>query len=371
VTPSAALTSEHRAAPLPGRALTARGPCMAVIVDGARRGRPGKWLVDYKDVRDGRRRWATCGSEPEALRVLAEVKAKGFYDKPAKASAAFDAFARHWLRVTAPRVAKSTLHQYESLTENHLVPAFGSRALATVTRTELKMLLARKSEAGLSGGTVRAILAVLSMIFSEAQEDGYVDASPVTGLSKRLPRQRHDGPIKAFSREQLVKFLGIARESGSPYCTLLTLMARTGLRLGEALALQWSDVDTAGRFLTVTRSKTATARRVDLGADVAAMLDAGRNGHPEVFPGVYQDAVRVAFKRLLKLAGLPLHLSPHGLRHGYASIMLQMGEPVQYVQRQLGHASIRMTVDTYGRWLSTDNRGAADRLAEVIPVATK
>jgi integrase len=344
---------------------------MAVIVEGARRGRPGKWIVDYKDARDGRRRWATCDTEAEAHRIQAEILSRGFYDKPAKASAAFDSFARHWLRVTAPRVAKSTLHQYESLTENHLIPAFGSRDLATITRTELKMLLARKTEAGLSGGTVRAILAVLSMIFSEAQEDGYIDASPVTGLSKRIPRQRHDGPIKAFTREQIVKFLGIAREAESPYCTLLTLMARTGLRLGEALALQWSDVDPASRTLTVTRSKTGKARRVDMASDVVAMLEAGRNGHPAVFPGVHQDAVRVEFKRLLRLAELPLHLSPHGLRHAFASIMLQMGEPIQYVQRQLGHASIRMTVDTYGRWLSTDNRGAADRLAEAIPVASK
>jgi integrase/recombinase XerD len=52
-----------------------------------------------------------------------------------------------------------------------------------------------------------------------------------------------------------------------------------------------------------------------------------------------------AFKRTLKAAGLPMHHSPHGLRHSVASLLLQQGESIQYVQRMLGHASIP-TVDT-------------------------
>jgi integrase len=337
-----------------------------VIVDGAKRGRPGKWLVDYTDRRDGRRRWVTCDSEAEALRVKAEILTRGFFDKPKKATAAFDAFARHWLRLTAARVAPGSLRQYESIAETHLIPAFGERNIATISRADLKLLLARKVEQGLSARTVRSILGVCSMIFSEATEDGLIEASPATGLSNRIPRQRHDGKSKAMTRDELVKFITVARESGSGYNLLFVLMARTGLRLGEALALQWSEIDTAGRTLTVTRSKTATARRVDLGADVVTLLEASRNGTPAVFPGFNDDGVRRAFKRVLRLAGLPMHLTCHGLRHSYASLMLQMGEPLQYVQRQLGHASIRMTADTYGRWLPTDNRGAADRLGVAL-----
>src|SRR5439155_10995403 len=54
--------------------------------------------------------------------------------------------------------------------------------------------------------------------------------------------------------------------------------------------------------------------------------------------------------------------SPHNLRHTFASLLLQQGESPAYVQRQLGHASIQLTVDTYGKWLPMGNKAAVDRL---------
>lgn len=65
-----------------------------------------------------------------------------------------------------------------------------------------------------------------------------------------------------------------------------------------------------------------------------------------------QSKISKAFKRVLKKAELPGHLHPHCLRHTYASLLLQQGESPVYVQRQLGHSSIQLTVDTYGRWLA-------------------
>jgi hypothetical protein len=61
---------------------------------------------------------------------------------------------------------------------------------------------------------------------------------------------------------------------------------------------------------------------------------------------------------------LPRHFSPHSLRHTFASLLLQQGESPAYVQRQLGHASIQLTVDTYGKWLPLGNVAAVDRLDE-------
>jgi hypothetical protein len=72
--------------------------------------------------------------------------------------------------------------------------------------------------------------------------------------------------------------------------------------------------------------------------------------------------VRKAFTRTLKASRLPLHFSPHCLRHTFASLLLQVGHSPAYVQRQLGHASIQLTVDTYGRWLPLGNKAAVDGL---------
>lgn len=79
------------------------------------------------------------------------------------------------------------------------------------------------------------------------------------------------------------------------------------------------------------------------------------------------DHARVGkvFKRVPKVAGLPVHHnSPHSLRHTFASLLLQQGESPAYVQRQLGHTSIKLTVDTYGRRLPMGNKAAVDRLDE-------
>jgi integrase len=63
--------------------------------------------------------------------------------------------------------------------------------------------------------------------------------------------------------------------------------------------------------------------------------------------------VRKVFRRCVKAANLPKHFTPHCLRHTFASLLLQAGESPQYVKEQLGHASITLTVDTYGKWFAT------------------
>ena len=70
-----------------------------------------------------------------------------------------------------------------------------------------------------------------------------------------------------------------------------------------------------------------------------------------------QDHANVGkvFRRALKHAGLPSALSPHSLRHSYASLLLADGVSPAYVQEQLGHASISSTVGTYGRWLRNEH----------------
>jgi integrase len=72
--------------------------------------------------------------------------------------------------------------------------------------------------------------------------------------------------------------------------------------------------------------------------------------------------IRKGFAKVLDAAGLPPHFTPHCMRHTYASTLLAQGESPVYVQHQLGHASIRLTVDCYGAWLPRGNRAAVNRL---------
>jgi integrase len=68
---------------------------------------------------------------------------------------------------------------------------------------------------------------------------------------------------------------------------------------------------------------------------------------------------------VLKAGEVPDHYTPHCPRHTLASLLLQQGVSPAYVQRQLGHASIQLTVDTYGKWLPMGNKAAVDSL-EII-----
>ncbi len=80
-----------------------------------------------------------------------------------------------------------------------------------------------------------------------------------------------------------------------------------------------------------------------------------------------KNDIRKIFRSVLTAAKLPVHHSPHDLRHTYTSLLLQQGESPEYVQRQLGHASIQLTCDLYGRWLPVKSQhGGPDRLDESV-----
>ncbi len=199
------------------------------------------------------------------------------------------------------------------------------------------------------------------------------------------------GEVKAMTRGQVGAFLTTAATAEPRYYPLFLLLARTGLRIGEAVVTEWDDLDWTGRTLRVARGlsagkidapKSGRARTVDLAADLVAALrrlqverktEALRRGWTEVPPWIFVTPVGTihdpnrtvkAFKRVLKKAGLPGHFGPHSFRHTYASLLLADGVSIAYVQRQLGHASITLTVDLYGKWLPMDGGGAVDRLAD-------
>jgi integrase len=216
-----------------------------------------------------------------------------------------------------------------------------------------------------------------------AVDDGYLSVNPAAKLGRSLGlgvtvRQRGE-KIKAMTQEQLTAFLAAARKTILPYGPLLHTLALTGMRLGEALGLQWGDLDFEAGTVRVERSrdqlgridtpKAGVGRTVAMGPHLAQTLLRFRMKGPErlkrhkwtalpewVFAtrsGEPPDPqhVRQVFHQVLNAAGLPGHFTPHGLRHTFASLLLQRGEAPVWVQQQLGHASYSLRVDTYARWL--------------------
>jgi integrase len=81
---------------------------------------------------------------------------------------------------------------------------------------------------------------------------------------------------------------------------------------------------------------------------------------------IAQNTIRNIFKRILRGAGLR-NFRVHDMRHTYASLLLSNGESPAYVKEQLGHSSIKMTVDIYGSLIPSSNRQAVNKLDEIGP----
>jgi integrase len=160
----------------------------------------------------------------------------------------------------------------------------------------------------------------------------------------------------------------------------------TGMREGELLGLQWGDIDWLNSQIHVRRTynhgrfyepKTKTSRRkIDLAPELVRELKRWRVACPPgdldlVFPtenGTPEDAtnmVRWRFLPALRRAKLP-KIRFHNLRHTYASLLIAQGEYPKYIQSQLGHSSINVTMDIYGHLMDTVNRRAATQLGKLV-----
>jgi integrase len=368
---------------------------MAAIINGADRGRPGRWIVDFRD-HTGRRRWITCLSREEAKARLSEVLK--IQPHRARASVSADITVRdyvteHWLPAVTAASKRRTVEIYTTIWTNHLAPSLGARKVRTVEAPQVRRLLSEKLRGGAARESVRLMMATARTLFGQAVEDGVITVNPAQGHGKRLRlienKAGRQERVKAMDAAQLSAFLA-ACPSEPRYADLFLLLARTGLRLGEALGLQWPDVDLDHAMLHVVRAfsnrrietpKSGHARTVDMSPELVtrlrrrlAELEVERVDAP-VFPtmlGTPQDESRVrkAMARILAVAKLP-HFSPHDLRHTFASLHLQSGTSPAYVQRQLGHASISLTVDTYGKWLPSTSAENAAKLDAIAPAAPR
>lgn len=325
------------------------------------RKRRGKWVVDYRDGL-GIRRWVTCRTRREAEDVLDERRKESRQPtRPAvDPNIAIAAYAARWLQLVSASIKPRTLKGYEQILRLHLLPTFGALKVRQLAKGRIKDFLSAKLTAGLSRNMVRLIHATLRAMLNAAVDDGVILVNPADKLGRQLrlikPVKARQEAIKAMTREQGEGFLTTTRTAEVPadrrYYPLFLLLARTGLRLGEALALQWEDLDLRTRELRVVRAfsggrletpKSGYGRTVDVSQELARGLrrlqvdraaEKLRSGWAEMPPWVFctksgtpldESKVRKVFTRMLKRAGLPLHFSPHGLRHTFASLLLQQG----------------------------------------------
>ncbi|MGH7961840.1 MAG: tyrosine-type recombinase/integrase [Candidatus Binatia bacterium] len=272
---------------------------------------------------------------------------------------------------------------------------FGSRDITTITRYEVKQFAFGLLAKGRSRSYVGLICAALSGMFTSAVEDGHVSLNPAARLFKRSrPGQRNHKPkVDFLTKEELTVLLESCKEHFPGDYALLLTLGRAGFRIGEAVALQWEDIDFSNRFMKVQRTfsnrrlgtpKSGKSRLVDMSQHLTDTMKAKlverkkqtlRKGWGEVPPWVFVTGLGTrldpetfrshTWPKILAKAGLR-YVRLHDLRHTFASHLIQNSESLAYVKDQMGHSSIQITVDTYGHLVPGGNRAAVDRLDEPV-----
>jgi integrase len=234
-----------------------------------------------------------------------------------------------------------------------------------------------KLTSGLSRNSVKGYRAPLSEMFNHAMEDGHLERNPCLRIMRvtREEKGKQQQNIDFLTREELTLLLATCKDHFPLSYPFALLLARTGVRIGEAVALQWGDLDFHGRFIAVQRNwvdghlttpKSGKGRRVDMSLHLTETLKALsverkketlKKGWGEVPAWVFASEAgtmmdpdnfrRRVWPKLLAEAGFRW-LRIHDLRHTFASLLIQQGESLAYVKEQMGHHSIRVTVDTYG-----------------------
>ncbi len=367
------------------------------------RQKSGKWYVFLNH--HGRRKAKCVGdSKRAAEEVKRKLEAKltlgdiGLPDMTPQVIL-FRDYAEQWLAHYVTIACKpSSARIFRGIVRNHLVPAFGAQDLRSITRSQVKTFVVEKHQRYTSQ-YVKSLVRTFHAICAHAIDAEVLDRNPAAKLGKYLSEPRSTAPraILPFTSGELAQYLTTMRAHYPQYAAYFLCLARTGMREGEALGVRWEDIQLGHdaqdphRFVSVQRTydpahqtfttpKNGRSRRVDMSHELRAVLldlrdqrvDAAiLQGATTISPLVFCGAsgrpwapswLAAVHHRVCTLAGLR-RTRIHDLRHSYATIQLyEHHAPIQYVSEQLGHASIKITVDTYGHPRQGTNIALADRL---------
>lgn len=294
-----------------------------------------------------------------------------------------------------PYKSPKTLDRYSDVVRKHLVPHLGHVRLTALAPSHVKDLLALLIEHGMAPAGVDLVRTVLHGALKAAIQQELLSRNVVDATTPPRVERREIAPPEI---EAVASILAHAEQAGQPLFSALHVLAYTGARRGEILALDWEHVNLADGTISIVRSlgrsragltfgppKTANGRRViDLDWRTVEVLQAhqGRQLLEKMqAEGAYQDQglvfanplgdpvnpmqVTRAFKSLARQYGVG-QVKLHALRHFHASVLFQQKQSLFAVSRRLGHASVSTTADLYGHLLPGSGKEQANAFAEAM-----
>jgi integrase len=361
----------------------------AIVGFGARRqkGDAVSYVLIYR-TQEGRQRWHTIGrhgapwtpdtARDEAKRLLGNVAGGGdpAATKKAKRQAATvaelcdlyltDAQAGRLLTRRKAAKKASTLSTDRGRIERHIKPLLGQHKVAAVTREDIDQFMhdvaagktaveiktsKNKGWSRVSGGkgTASRTVGFLGAIFTYAVRHRMRPDNPVRGVM-RFADGKRDRRLREEEYKQLGEALRMADSAGIWPATIAAarFLVLTGWRSGEALNLRWSEIDLGRR--TATLGDTKTGRSVRPLSNAACDLLRGLSRVTDrdlVFPPTRSGRIMKGFgkqwEKIAALGALPVDITPHTLRHSFASLGGDLGYSEPTIGALIGHKGQTMT----------------------------
>ena len=256
-----------------------------------------------------------------------------------------------------------TLYIKKLMVATYILPVFGEKRMSEIGPADIIKWQNNMMEKGLSETYLRMIQNQLTALFTHASRIYDLKNNPCKKV-KRMGRSDAKD-LNFWTKEEYDRFIQHC-EPGSQYFTVFELLFWTGMREGEMLALTKEDVDLANKRIRINKTyyrkdgkdiitapKTEqSVRIIDIPDFLAEELEEymshiyGLKDQDRLFP-VVQEAVQHALRRRIKKYGLK-KIRVHDFRHSHCAYLIHQGVEPLVIKERLGHADIRITLNTYG-----------------------
>ena len=338
----------------------------------------GTWRARWREAANGEQHARHFDRRRDAEQFLAQVSSdllRGEYVDPSRGRITLADYVEQWRRGQVHRA--TTAEQVDGHLRNHILPAFGTRPMASVLPTEVQRWVKALSEK-LAPATVEVVYRYFAAIFRCAVDDRIISSSPCRNI--RLPK----APPRLISPPSVDEVRALADAMPKHLRALVLFAAGTGARQGECFGLTLDRIDFLRRSVRIDRQlvtlrgsqrftppKTASSVRsvplpqvvIDVMAAHLASYPAAQSEfvfRPEQSSALRRGRVNEAFRKAARASGVSDDVTFHDLRHFYASLLIRSGCSVKVVQTRLGHKNASETLDTYSHlWPDDEDRTRA------------
>lgn len=305
-----------------------------------------------------------------------------------------------WLALHKTTVKASTYSSIDSRVNKHVKPYFKDMYVDKITLRHCQDFTIKVFKVA----PVAYIYSIniVKNTLDYALKLGMIESNPmlyVTKPRKKIDVSETDKHDNFYNKDELKKFLDVAKDTDLKKYTLFRLLAFSGMRIGECLALTWHDLDYKNNTIAINKTlarvknklviqtpKTKASNRViSLDAETIQVLKEWQleqrkqllklginsmNKHQLIFSNsnnkyIYSDAIRKVIKSIAKKAGI-YPITAHGFRHTHATLLFASGMDIKQVQARLGHSNVQTTLNIYTHAMKDKQDKIGDEFARYI-----